>query len=96
MRHAASLPASDYHLLRLLLLDHCVVLALCLGEHLGDEGELAQYAIKGSDADWDAALASGKAPKHVSVKRAAGDANGKKKKRESSRSDGSGKKRKSR
>ena len=62
----------------------------------GDEGELAQYAIKGSDADWDAALASGKAPKHVSVKRAAGDANGKKKKRESAGSDGSGKKRKSR
>ena len=58
-----------------------------LGE-MGGGGELARYAIKGSDAEWDAALggggAAGAPPGHVSLKShkasasgAAGGADGK-------------------
>ena len=68
----------------------------------GDDGELAQYAIKGSDADWDAALGgkplAGGAPRHVSLQRAAGaseqggaaDGPKKKKKRDKAGSDRGG------
>lgn len=67
-------------------------------EWLDADGELSQYAIKGSDADWDAALGASKGGlKHVSLKRAADEAagsGGAKKKNKKSDGDG-GKRRKS-
>lgn len=66
-------------------------------EWLDTDGELAQYAIQGTDADWEAALSGGSTPKHVALKRAAGasgdKAAGGKKRRDGS-GDGGGKKRK--
>ena len=57
----------------------------------GDDGELAQYAIKGTDADWDAALKGGGALKNVSLKRAADASDaGKKKKRDGGGGDSGG------
>jgi len=72
-------------------------------EWLDGDSELAKYSIKGSDAEWDAALGGGGggARKHVSLKRASGaeaaaaPAAGKKKKRDAEQHGGKPKRRKS-
>ena len=65
-------------------------------EWLDADGELSRYAIKGSDADWDAALNASKGGlKHVSLKRAVDDnGGGSAKKKKKDGGDG-GKRRKS-
>jgi N-acetyltransferase 10 len=63
-------------------------------EWLDGDSELARYAIKGSDADWDAALGGDGKPQNVSLKRAAGAGDaGKKKKRDGPQSGGKSDKR---